>query len=228
MKNRVATRGVFKENPVFVMLLGLCPALAVTTTVINAWTMGASVLFVLLASSLALSLLRKNIPESASPYAELIVIAVFVAVVEPLLTYFAPAVRTDLGIYVPLIAVNCVILNQAKGSARGKTPGEASIDALSVGVGFLLSLSLIALIREVLGFGTITLIPLGRFSGVIRIPGLSRSPARVMVLSVGAFLVLGYLMALINVVRSYENRRRMMRDSAQPTTMEGTTGGQQS
>lgn len=210
------------------MLLGLCPALAITTTVSNALAMGLSVLFVLLSSGLVLSLLRSSLPKSASPYAELVIIAVFVTIVELVLGRFGARVSRNLGIYLPLVVVNCLILNHAKGSASKKAPADATIDALSVGMGFLLSLTLIALIREILGSGTITLFPIGEFTGVIRVANLSASPARVMILSAGAFLVLGYLMALINVIGFAGNPSSRVRDSAQPTTMEKTTRGPES
>ena len=186
MKDAIGPRGIINGNPVFVMLLGLCPALAITTSVINAWTMGLAVIFVLVASGTVVSLLRTQLPASLSPYSEMVVIAVFVTVVELALARLSPARTEALGIYLPLIAVNCIILNQAKGSARRKTPGRAVTDALSVGVGFFLSLTLIALVREVIGRGSITLVPVGSFSGVVR---LGSSPARVVVSSSGAFLV---------------------------------------
>ena len=193
------TKGIFKENPVFVIMLGMCPTLGVSTQVFNALGMGAGVIFVLLGSSIIISLLRKVIPDSIRIPAYIVVIASFVTIVEMVMHAFVPAVYSALGVYLPLIVVNCIILGRAEAFANKNTVLDSILDAIGMGVGFTLSLTLIALIREVLGAGTITLLNLGENARVIlTIPLLSESPIRVMTLAAGALLVMGYLKAFFN------------------------------
>ena len=193
------TKGIFKENPVFVIMLGMCPTLGVSTQVFNALGMGAGVIFVLLGSNIIISLLRKVIPDSIRIPAYIVVIASFVTIVEMVMHAFVPAVYSALGVYLPLIVVNCIILGRAEAFANKNTVLDSILDAIGMGVGFTLSLTLIALIREVLGAGTITLLNLGENARVIlTIPLLSESPIRVMTLAAGALLVMGYLKAFFN------------------------------
>lgn len=192
------TKGIFKENPVFVILLGLCPTLGVTTQVINAIGMGAGVLFVLLFSNIFISLLKNVIPNSVRIPAYIVIIAAFVTIVELVMHAFAPAIYQALGVYLPLIVVNCVILGRAEAFANKNTIFDSILDALGMSVGFTLALLLIALIREVLGNGTITLFAVGSFSGVIQIPVLFTYPIRIMTLAAGALLLMGFLIAFFN------------------------------
>ena len=189
------TKGIFKENPTFIIMLGMCPTLGVSTQVSNALGMGASVLFVLFFSNIVISLLRKIIPDTVRIPAYIVVIASFVTIVEMITHAFVPSVYSALGVYLPLIVVNCIILGRAEAFANKNTVLDSALDAIGMGIGFTLSLSLIALIREVFGAGTITLFAIGGFDGVIEIPGLSQSPVRVLTLAAGALLVMGYLKA---------------------------------
>lgn len=191
-------RGIYKENPIFAIMLGLCPALAVSSQVVNALGMGAGVIFVLLGSNIFVSLLKNFIPEKVRIPSYIVIIASFVTIVDLTMQAYAPDLSRNLGVFVQLIVVNCVILGRAEAFANKNTVGKSVLDALGMGIGFTLSLTLIALIREVLGAGTITLFPIGDFSGVIEIPGLSASPIRIFGLAAGALLVMGYLKALYN------------------------------
>ena len=195
------TKGLFKENPVFIIVLGLCPALAVSSQVINALGMGAAVIFVLLGSNLFVSLLKNFIPEKVRIPCYVIIIASFVTVVDLMMQAFAPPLSKSLGVFVPLIVVNCVILGRAEAFASKNTVGKSILDALGMGIGFTMALTLIALIREVLGNGTITLVALpiaGLEDGVWQIPAIFDSPAQVLVAPAGALLVMGLLMAFFN------------------------------
>ena len=194
------TKGIVRENPILIILLGLCPALAVSTQVVNAIGMGAGVIFVLLGSNIFVSLLKGFIPEKIRIPSYIVIIASFVTIVDLVMKAYTPALSDSLGVFVQLIVVNCIILGRAEAFASKNTLGRSVLDALGMGVGFTLGLTLISLIREVLGAGTITLFPIGGFDGVIRIPGLSSLPLRVFGLSTGALLVIGYLKALFNWV----------------------------
>lgn len=184
------TKGIIKENPAFIIMLGLCPLLGVTTMVSNAIGMGASVIFVLLCSNVMVSLLRKIIPDSVRIPCYIVIIASFVTIVEMVTHAFVPAVFDALGVYLPLIVVNCVILGRAEAFAGKNSVVDSAFDAIGMGIGFTLALVLIALIREVFGAGTITL-----FSLVIEVPWFKDNPIRVLTLAPGALLVMGYIKA---------------------------------
>ncbi|MBT3274786.1 MAG: electron transport complex subunit E [Spirochaetales bacterium] len=196
------TNGIFKENPIFIILLGLCPTLAVSTQVVNAIGMGAGVIFVLLGSNIFVSLLKDFIPDKVRIPSYIVIIASFVTIVDLVMQAYSPALSKSLGVFVQLIVVNCIILGRAEAFASKSNVKDSVLDALGMGVGFTLGLGLISLIREVLGAGTITLFAVGNFSGVISIPGLSDSPIRIMSLAAGALLVMGYLKALFNWMES--------------------------
>lgn len=183
--------GLLKENPTFVLFLGMCPTLAVTTGVSNAIGMGLSTTAVLICSNVAISLLRKVIPDKIRIAAYIVLIAGFVTVVEMLLKAYLPALSASLGIYIPLIVVNCIILGRAEAFASKNSVGRSIVDGLGMGLGFTASLSLIAAVREILGAGT--------FFG-ISLFGESFEPAVAMVLPPGAFLTLGILLAVINLI----------------------------
>ena len=192
------TKGILRENPIFIVLLGLCPTLAVSTQVVNAFGMGAGVIFVLVGSNVFISLLRNYIPDKIRIPAYIVIIASFVTVVDLVMQAYTPALHKNMGVYIQLIVVNCIILGRAEAFASKKPLAESVLDALGMGLGFTLGLLLISVIREVLGAGTITLVPVGDFDGVIRIPGLVSQPVRVMGLAAGALLLVGYLKALFN------------------------------
>ncbi len=195
---REFTKGILKENPIFIIVLGLCPALAVSTQVVNALGMGAGVIFVLLGSNIFVSLLKDFIPARIRIPSYVVIIASFVTIVDLVMQGYAPTLSKNLGVFVQLIVVNCIILGRAEAFANKNSLTASILDALGMGIGFTLGLLLISLIREVFGAGTITLFPIGGFDGVIRIPWLSANPARVIALATGALLVMGYLKALFN------------------------------
>lgn len=202
------TKGIFKENPTFVLLLGLCPTLGVTTMVSNAIGMGFSVLFVLTCSNIMISLLRKVIPDTVRIPSYIVIIASFVTIIEMILHAFVPDVYVALGVFLPLIVVNCIILGRAEAFASKNTVLDSILDGLGMGIGFTLALILIATIREVFGSGTITLFPIGSFDGVITIPLLNKWPIRVMTLAPGALLLMGYLKAYFE----FNSRRKAKKE----------------
>ncbi|HDQ15241.1 MAG TPA: electron transport complex subunit E [Sediminispirochaeta sp.] len=189
------TKGLIRENPVFVLALGLCPALGVSSRVVNALGMGAGVLFVLLGANIFVSLLKDFIPEKVRIPSYIVIIASFVTIVEMVMKAYLPDLYDSLGVFVSLIVVNCIILGRAEGFANRNGLGASIMDALGMSLGFTVALLMIAFVREVLGVGTITLFPMGGFNGVIEVPILVDSPARVFALAAGALLVMGYLIA---------------------------------
>ncbi|MBN2626508.1 MAG: electron transport complex subunit E [Spirochaetales bacterium] len=202
------TKGIYRENPIFVLVLGLCPSLAVTTQVVNGIGMGIGTMFVLICSNIMISLLKNVIPDEIHIPAYIVVIASFVTILDLMMQAYLPALSASLGVFVQLIVVNCVILGRAEAFASKHGVWDSVKDGIGMGIGFTLSLVLIALIRESLGAGTITLFPIESlgFNGEIRIPGLVNSPARVMTLSAGALLVMGYLKAAINGINERKGR----------------------
>lgn len=192
------TKGIFKENPTFIIMLGMCPTLAVTTQVINAIGMGAGVLFVLLFSNIFISLLKNVIPNSVRIPCYVVVIASFVTIVQMVFHAFLPSIYEALGVYLPLIVVNCIILGRAEAFANKNTVLDSALDAIGMGIGFTLALTLIASIREIFGSGTITLFSVGSWNGVIPVPFFNKWPIRVLSLSAGALLLMGYLKAFFN------------------------------
>jgi electron transport complex protein RnfE len=194
-QNKVAivSKGLFKENPVFILMLGLCPTLGVTTQVINALGMGAGVIFVLIFSNIFVSLLKNIIPPSVRIPSYIVIIAAFVTIVEMVMHAYAPSIYQSLGIFLPLIVVNCIILGRAEAFANKNTIVDSFLDAVGMGLGFTIAILIIALIREVFGSGTITLFAVGGFDGVIRIPLLYTYPVRIFTLAAGALLLMGYL-----------------------------------
>ena len=212
-------RGVARQNPVFVLLLGLCPALAITTRLANALGMGAAVLLVLTATNLLASLLGSRVPERLRLPALLLLTALLVGGVDLAMQARAPGLRRELGIFVPLIAVNCLILGRGEASASWTRPSEAGagpgrvgravLDGVGMGLGFTLGLALIAAVREALGSGTLTLFPWRGFSGVVRLPWLAENPARVLVLAPGALLSAGLLKGLFNWLALRREERKV-------------------
>ncbi len=186
------TRGLFKENPTFRLVLGMCPTLATTTSLENALGMGAATTFVLCGSNLAISALRKVIPAQIRIPCFIIVIATFVTVVDLLMQAYLPALHDKLGIYIPLIVVNCIVFARAESFASKNTVGRSLADGLGMGVGFTLALSLIASIRELAATGALTI------WGNLKL-AFPASPSIVLfILPAGGFLTLGLLLALIN------------------------------
>lgn len=182
------TKGIFQENPLFRLLLGCCPALAITTSVVNGLGMGAAFTAVLIASNIAISTLRNVIPDSVRIPVYVVIIASFVTMTDQLMHAFTPDLYLALGIFIPLIVVNCIILGRAEAFAN-KNPIIPSIfDALGMGIGFTLALVLVSAFREVLGAGT--------FFGITLLP--ESVSAILMILPPGGFLTLGCLLGFMN------------------------------
>ncbi len=181
-------KGILKENPVLVLVLGTCPTLAVSTSVMSALGMGAAASIVLLCSNIVISALRNVIPDKVRIPCYIVLIAGFVTMVQMLVKAFAPSLDEALGIYLPLIVVNCIILGRAEMFANKNNILSSAIDAIGMGIGFTLALVLMATFREVLGNGT--------WLG-IKIPVLSDNPIAIMTMAPGGFLVFGILMAVV-------------------------------
>ena len=197
-KLSILLNGIIKENPVLVLVLGTCPTLAVTTQTVNAFGMGAAATAVLLFSNVAISLLRKIIPDTVRIPCYIVVIAGFVTIIQMLLQAFLPDIYTLLGTWLALIVVNCIILGRAEMYARKNTPLNSALDGLGMGIGFLLALLAMALIREVLGTGVINLGALGLEN--ITIPVLSEYNIPLLTSAPGGFLVYGILIAIVNAI----------------------------
>lgn len=183
--------GILKENPALVLMLGMCPTLAVTTSAINGFGMGVSTLAVLVVSNLVISLLRKVIPDEVRLPAYIVIVASLVTVVELLTEAYVPALYSALGIYIPLIVVNCIILGRAEAYASKNPPILSAMDGIGMGVGFTIALTVIGLVRELLGAGTAF--------GIDVAPDFF-VPIAVFVKAPGAFLVLTIIIMIMNAV----------------------------
>lgn len=181
--------GIIKENPIFILMLGLCPTLAVTTSASNGLGMGLTTTAVLMSSNLLISMLRKVIPDRVRMPAYIVVVASLVTVVQFLLEAFLPSLNETLGIYIPLIVVNCIILGRAESYAAKNPPILSALDGIGMGLGFTVALMAIGAVREILGNGSI-------FNKII-MPS-SFEPATIFILAPGAFFVLSILTALQN------------------------------
>ena len=182
-------RGIFRDNPVFRIVLGLCPFLAITTTVENALGMGAAVIFVLLGSNTIISLVRKFVPREVRIPCYIVIIATFVTIVDLAMSAYLPALSKSLGIFVPLIVVNCIIMGRAEAFASKMPVGRAITDAIGIGIGFTMALIIISVVRETLGSGQFY----GRY-----IFGHPVNSALMMILPPGAFIAMGVLLGLFN------------------------------
>lgn len=198
-KRQNLLKGIIKENPVLVLVLGTCPTLAVTTNVMSALGMGAAATIVLLCSNMVISALRNIIPDKVRIPCYIVLIAGFVTMVQMLVKAFASALDEALGIYLPLIVVNCIILGRAEMFANKNNVIDSAIDAVGMGAGFTLALLLMATIREVLGNGT--------WMG-IEIPILSDNNISIMTMAPGGFLVFGILIAIINKISGGKNAKK--------------------
>jgi len=192
------SKGIIKENPITVCLLGMCPALAISTSTYNALGMGVSVIFVLLCSNLIISLIKKVIPKNVRIPCFIVVIATFVTIVDLVVHAFQPALHKSLGIFIPLIVVNCIILGRAEAFASKRSVFDSVFDGLGMGIGFTIVLAVVATFREILGNGTITIFQLG--DTIVQFKGLETQMAKtiVMILPPGGFIGLGIFTALIN------------------------------
>ncbi len=201
-------KGLFKENPVFVFLLGMCPALAVTAYVETALGMGLLVIFVLLGSNIAVSLLKNVIPNDIRIPAYIVIIATFVTIVEMLTNAFAPALAESLGVFIPLIVVNCVILGRAESYASKNTVFNSIIDALGMAIGFTFAIVILAAFREFLGTGGFVYgkyLPLP-ISGNIEVFKPEYS-IKMFSMAPGAFITLGLILAFTVYYRNWKQSR---------------------
>ena len=200
-KLNILTKGFFKENPTLILVLGCCPTLAVTTSVGNALGMGAATTFVLLMSNIIISALKNVIPDKVRIPSYIVIIATFVSMIDLLIQGFLPSLSASLGVFIPLIVVNCIVLGRAEAFANKNTVFDSLLDGLGMGIGFTIALTLIGAIREILGSGSIM--------------GFQFIPAEyhilIFVLAPGAFLVFGFVMAavrfLVNKSEAKKNRK---------------------
>ncbi len=188
-KLRILTNGIIRENPILVLILGTCPFLATTTQASNAIGMGAAVTFVLLCSNVIISLLRRVISEKVRIPCYIVIIASFVTLVQMIVKAYIPSLNSALGLYLPLIVVNCIILGRAEMFASKNSVGDSALDAIGMGVGYTLALLIMASIREIFGNGT--------WYG-IAIPLLSEHHVSILTMAPGGFAVFGILVAVIN------------------------------
>ena len=190
-KIKYFTNGILDENPVFRLVLGTCPTLAITTAAMNGIAMGAATTFVLICSNLVISLLRKVIPDNVRIPAFVVIIASFVTIVDMVMHAFTPAMYKTLGIFIPLIVVNCIIMGRAEGFAYSHGPIDSILDGAGMGLGFTLADTFIASVRELIGAGSIF--------GIHVMPA-GYQPALIFILAPGTFLTYGILMAILNQV----------------------------
>lgn len=192
--------GVLLDNPVFMQTIGLCPTLATTTSLSNAVGMGVAATVVLVCSNVVISLLRKFIPDKIRIAAFISIIATFVTLIQMLLNAYIPALAASLGLFLPLIVVNCIILGRAEAYASKNKVLPSALDGICMGLGFTFALVLMGFFRELLGAGTIAA---GIISETgIRIPGLFENAATMMILPAGGFLAMGFILAAIQKIMS--------------------------
>jgi len=191
-------KGIYKENPITVLFLGLCPTLAVTTSLINGLGMGLAASFVLLFSNIIVSSVKGIVPRKIRIPIYIVIIATFVTIVELIMAGFIPSLFRALGIYVPLIVVNCIILGRAEAFASKNSLGRSIIDALGMGVGFTIVLTLLGSVREILGDGKL----LGYY-----LFGAKFEPVLLMILPPGAFILIGLILGTINWIEIRKNHK---------------------
>ncbi|MBP7357853.1 MAG: electron transport complex subunit E [Prevotella sp.] len=188
---KIFFNGLIKENPTFVLLLGMCPTLATTTSAINGLSMGLATMFVLICSNVAISSIKKLTPDMVRIPVFVVVIAAFVTILQLMMQAYVPSINKALGIYIPLIVVNCIILGRAEAFACKNGPIESLIDGLGIGSGFTIALTILGSVRELLGAGSIF--------------GFNIYPETynilLFVLPPGAFITLGFLIAIVNKIK---------------------------
>ncbi len=207
--------GVITNNPTFVQLLGMCPTLATTTSVVNALGMGVSVIVVLAFSNLFISLLRNIIQKEIRIASYIVIISGFVTTVELIIKAYFPEINASLGLFIPLIVVNCIILARAEAFASKNGPLESFIDGIATGIGFLFALTCIAAVRELLGTGMLFASSDG--TGGVKIFGEWFSPATIFLMPTGAFLTLGFIIALVQKIRAgvgERSRKKLLEEDA--------------
>ncbi len=188
-KLNLFTKGFLKENPTFVLLLGMCPTLATTTSAINGLSMGLATLFVLVLSNIAISAIAPVVPDKVHIPVYIVVIATFVTILQFAMQAYTPAMYATLGLFIPLIVVNCIVLGRAEAFANKNGILDSALDGLGIGLGFTLSLTVLGIVREILGSGSI-----------FGFKFISGDGMLAFVMAPGAFLALGYLMVLFNKI----------------------------
>ncbi len=186
-KLSLITKGFVKDNPTFVLVLGMCPTLATTTSAMNGLEMGLATMFVLILSNIVISLVAPVVPDKVRIPVYIVIIATFVTVLQFLMQAFVPAVYETLGLFIPLIVVNCIVLGRAEAFANKNGVVDSALDGLGIGIGFTMSLTVIGIVREILGNGSVFGWKFIAGDGILAF-----------VMAPGAFLVLGYLMVLFN------------------------------
>lgn len=190
-KLQLITKGIIKENPTFVLILGMCPTIGVTSSAINGMGMGVATMAVLIMSNMVISMIKNLVPDKVRIPAFIVVIASFVTIIEMLMKAYVPALYASLGVFIPLIVVNCIILGRAEAFASKNGVGASALDGIGIGLGFTLSLTVIGAVRELLGSGAIFGMPLVEGDGIMPL---------IFILAPGGFIVLGYLMVLFNKI----------------------------
>lgn len=185
------TNGILRENPTFGLVLGMCPTLATTTSATNGMSMGLATMFVLICSNFVISLIKNVVPDMVRIPVFVVVIAAFVSILQMLMEAYMPSINKSLGIYIPLIVVNCIILGRAEAFACKNNPLASICDGIGMGLGFTLALTLLGSVRELIGAGTLF--------GVTLLPETCN--VLLFVLPPGAFITLGYLIAIVNKLR---------------------------
>ena len=188
---KILMNGLIKENPTFVLLLGMCPTLATTTSAINGLSMGLATMFVLICSNFAISCIEDVTPDKVRIPVFVVVIAAFVSILQMLIKAYTPELDKSLGIYIPLIVVNCIILGRAEAFACKNTPLNSIFDGIGIGLGFTCALTLLGTVRELLGAGSVF--------GVVLFPETVN--ILLFILPPGAFITLGYLIAIVNKIK---------------------------
>lgn len=188
---KILVNGILRENPTFVLLLGMCPTLGTTSSAVNGLSMGLATMFVLICSNVVISALKKIIPDQVRIPAFIVVIATFVTIVQMCMEAFVPALYASLGLFIPLIVVNCIVLGRAEAFAAKNGVVPSAFDGIGIGLGFTLALTLLGMVRELLGTG--------KFFGLTLMP--EEFGSLIFVLAPGAFIALGYLIAIVNKLR---------------------------
>lgn len=201
----IFVNGIIQENPIFRLVLGTCPTIAVTTSLTNAVGMGGVATFVLICSNAIISLVKDFIPDKVRIPAFIVIIAMFVTIVQLFLKGFLPELNESLGLFIPLIVVNCIILGRAEAFASKNKVGASVMDGLGMGIGFTLSLMMISFVRELVGNGTL-------FG--YQVFGDGYEPALMFILAPGGFLVFGFLMALVNKILSKNSAKKADEEEA--------------
>lgn len=207
-KLQIVSNGIFAQNPTFRLVLGMCPTLAITTSAFNGLGMGLAATFILICSNALVSLLRKFIPDKVRIPAYVLIIATLVTLLEMILKKFVPTLYDALGIYLPLIVVNCIILARAEAFASTNKVGDSILDGLGMGLGFTLALTLLGVVREVIGNGTIFAGSLGSVQFNPNFGVLQNYSLKFFVMPAGGFLTLGLAMALVNALTDYRAKKK--------------------